>query len=139
MKLVEQPVGTLASVDLGGAVAEHVPASISDTMPVGLLGLSFFNRFKYHVDPAKGIVTLRPNRLAEQGLIHGGRSEPEWRAEFQSLRFRIARLEARMERLSPAHTRRLATLEAESGRLEQQIEELEVEADRAQVPHRWRE
>jgi clan AA aspartic protease (TIGR02281 family) len=137
--VVETPVVTLDSIDLGGAEAHDVAASVSEGMPVGLLGLSFFNRFSYHVDPARGVVTLRPNGLVDEGVIRGGRSESEWRTEFRQLRSRIARVEARRVRLTPAHTRRLDELDAEIERLEEQIDALDAEADRARVPHGWRE
>jgi len=137
--IVEAPVVVLESIDLGGARAEGVSASVSDQMPVGLLGLSFFNRFSYHVDPAAGLVTLRPNQLAEEGWLRGGRSESEWRIAFSQLQQRIAVVDARMARLTPAHTRLLDDLTAEREKLEGQVVELEVEADRAGVPQPWRE
>jgi clan AA aspartic protease (TIGR02281 family) len=136
---IEEPVVTLDSVDLGGAVAENVSASISSTMPVGLLGLSFFNRFRYQVDPQQGLITLEPNGLVETGYLRGGRSESEWRMQFRQLQGRRARVEARMGRLTPAHSRLLEGLSDEREQIDEQIQELEIEADRAQVPHRWRE
>jgi clan AA aspartic protease (TIGR02281 family) len=137
--IVEAPVVVLDTISLGGAVAEGVSASVSDQMPVGLLGLSFFNRFSYHVDPAAGLVTLRPNQLAEEGWLRGGRSESEWRIAFTQLRQRIAGVEERMASLTPAHSRLLGELAAEREKLEGQVVELEVEADRASVPRPWRE
>jgi clan AA aspartic protease (TIGR02281 family) len=137
--IVEAPVVVLDSISLGGALAEGVPASVSDQMPVGLLGLSFFNHFSYHVDPAAGLVTLRPNQLAEEGWLRGGRSESEWRIAFSQLRQRIAGVEERMASLTPAHSRLLEELATERDRLEGQVVELEVEADRAGVPRPWRE
>ena len=136
---IEEPVVTLDSVDLGGAVAENVSASISSTMPVGLLGLSFFNRFRYQVDPQQGLITLEPNGLVETGYLRGGRSESEWRMQFRQLQGRRARVEARMGRLTPAHSRLLEGLSEEREQIDEQIQELEIEADRARVPHRWRE
>lgn len=136
---IEEPVVTLDSVDLGGAVAENVSASISSTMPVGLLGLSFFNRFRYQVDPQQGLITLEPNGLAENGYLRGGRSESEWRMQFRQLQGRRARVEARMGRLTPAHSRQIEGLSAEREQIDGQIHELEIEADRARVPQRWRE
>ncbi len=137
--VVESAVVVLDSIELGGALAQGVSASVSDQMPVGLLGLSFFNRFSYHVDPAAGLVTLRPNQLVEEGVLRGGRSEAEWRIAFGQLQQRIAFVDARMARLTPAHTRLLDDLESERERLEGQAAELEIEADRAGVPQQWRE
>jgi clan AA aspartic protease (TIGR02281 family) len=136
---IEEPVVTLRSVDLGGAVAENVAASISSTMPVGLLGLSFFNRFRYQVDPQQGVITLEPNGLEEIGFLRGGRSESEWRMQFRQLQGRRALVEARMGRLTPAHSRLLDDLERERDQIDEQIQDLEIEADRARVPHGWRE
>lgn len=137
--VVEEPVVSLDSVDLGGAVAEDVAASLSSTMPVGLLGLSFFNRFHYQVDPQQGVITLAPNDLAEAGLLRGGRSEAEWRVQFRQLLQRRSRVEVRSSRLTPAHSRLLEELAEERERIDGQLEELEIEADRARVPRSWRE
>jgi clan AA aspartic protease (TIGR02281 family) len=137
--IVEAPVVVLDSISLGGAVAEGVSASVSDQMSVGLLGLSFFNRFSYHVDPAAGLLSLRPNRLVEEGVLRGGRSESDWRIAFGQLRERIDLVEERMSGLPPSRTRLLADLAGERDKLEAQVVELEIEADRAGVPQPWRE
>lgn len=137
--MVEQPVVTLRSVELGGARVENVPASVSASMPMGLLGLSFFNHFTYEIDTAQGIVTLIPNDLAETGTIRGGRSESQWRTEFANLRARIAALEAEHERTPSSHSRKRAGLEAEIDALERQLEDLDGEAYAAGVPVGWRD
>jgi clan AA aspartic protease (TIGR02281 family) len=136
--VVEQPVVTLDSVELGSARAEQVAAAISDRIEVGLLGLSFFNRFTYQIDAAAGLVTLVENDLAESGQIVGGRSEAQWRSEFQALRARLALVAAARERTPSARGRRLDRLDGEEGALERQLEELDAEADQANVPHAWR-
>ena len=41
-------------------------------LQIGLLGLSFFNRFTYQVDAANGVLTLTENDLAETGALRGG-------------------------------------------------------------------
>ena len=69
--LIRVPSVTLESVEMHGARVEGVPAAVSDSMKVGLLGLSFLNHFEYSVDPAAGIVTLRENDLAREGAIAG--------------------------------------------------------------------
>ena len=66
-------------------------------MEIGLLGLSFFNHFTYNVDAAAGVLTLVPNDLAESGAIRGGRSEAQWRAEYQDLRARIETVDQEYE------------------------------------------
>ena len=137
--IVEHPVVMLRSVDLGGAVVENVPASISPSMSVGLLGLSYFNHFTYNIDAANGLVTLLPNRLAESGGIRGGRSEAQWRSEFYALRARIARVEREYLNKPPSRSRERRRLEARRADLERQSELLEAEADHARVPMRWRD
>lgn len=137
--LVEQPVVMLRSVQVGGARVEDVPASISSTMQVGLLGLSFFNHFTYRVDAAAGVVTLTPNGLARSGAIRGGRSEAQWRAAYGNLRSRMDRVEAERARTPGSRSRKLDDLAAARTELERQLEALEAEADAARVPMRWRE
>lgn len=137
--VIEEPVVMLRSVNLGGAQIEDVPASISTTMNVGLLGLSFFNRFTYHVDAANGILTLMPNDLEETGKIRGGRSEAQWRAEYRGLHHRMDRLEAEVQRTGTNQSSKLRGLEEAREELEEQYETLEAEADQARVPMAWRE
>jgi chromosome segregation ATPase len=137
--MVEHPVVMLDSVDLGGAVARQVPASIGPEMEFGLLGLSYFNRFTYHVDAAAGIVTLVPNGLAEAGAIRGGRSEAQWRSEYRNLHERIARVEAEAARTPESHGREQRRLEAAHAELAHQLSLLDAEADEARVPAPWRE
>jgi aspartyl protease family protein len=109
--VVTQSTVMLRSVDLGGAVVENVPASISPSMEIGLLGLSFFNHFTYHIDAAAGVLTLVPNDLAESGAILGGRSEAQWRAEYQDLRARIEAVDQEYARKSTSKAREREHLE----------------------------
>lgn len=136
--VVEQPVVTLDSVELGTARAEQVAAAISDRIEIGLLGLSFFNRFTYQIDAAAGLVTLTENELAESGQIVGGRSEAQWRGEFEALRARLAAIEAARASTPASRGRRLDRLDDEERALEGQLEALDAEADQANVPHGWR-
>ena len=136
--VVEQPIVMLDSVELGDARADEVPASISPSLGIGLLGLSFFNRFTYQIDAAAGLLTLTENDLAESGGILGGRSEGQWRGEFMGLRVRLAEIEARRDATPPNHSRQLDRLDQEHAALERQIETLDAEADRARVPDAWR-
>jgi clan AA aspartic protease (TIGR02281 family) len=129
----------LRSVELGGAVVENVPASISPNMQIGLLGLSFFNHFHYSIDTAAGVLTLVPNDLAESGGILGGRSEAQWRAEYSNLRGRIALIEQELTLKSPSKSRELERLEAERTRLNGELALLDGEADFARVPMTWRD
>ena len=137
--VVEHPLVMLDSVDLGGAVAREVPASIGPEMQFGLLGLSYFNRFTVHVDAAEGVVTLVPNQLEATGAIRGGRSEEQWRSEFHNVRDRLARVEAETLRTPESHGREGRRLAAAREELARQLVLLDGEADRARVPVGWRE
>lgn len=137
--VVEQPVVTLDSVELGSARAEQVAASISDRMELGLLGLSFFNRFTYQVDAAAGLVTLVENDLAASGHLRGGRSESQWRGEFAAARARIEAIAAARARTTPSKGRRLDRLDEEALAARRQLEALDAEADQANVPQTWRQ
>jgi len=137
--VIEQPVVMLRSVALGDAVVENVPASVSDSMGVGLLGLSFFNHFNYSIDAANGVVTLTRNNLASSGHIKGGRSEAQWRSEFAGLNYRIERTRHEYENKSEAKARERRRLEGELQELGRQLDLLEDEADSARVPMAWRD
>lgn len=132
--VVEHPLVMLDLVELGSAQAEEVPAAISPTMQIGLLGLSFFNRFTYQVDAGNGVLTLTENDLAESGALRGGRSESQWRGEFAAMRAREAALEARRD-AGPSSR----SLEVEAAGFERDLELLEAEADAARVPDVWRQ
>ena len=136
--VIESPVVMLRSVNLGGAVVENVPASITAGIQFGLLGLSFFNHFTYSIDAAEGVVTLKSNNLAANGGIRGGRSEGQWRAEYRNLQSRIDRVDSERERTPYSHSRELKRLEAMRSDLVREMKLLEGEADQARVPMAWR-
>jgi clan AA aspartic protease (TIGR02281 family) len=136
--VVENPVVMLDAVDLGGARVEGVPASVSPSLGVGLLGLSFFNHFTYEVDAAQGVVRLRPNQLAEQGLIRGGRSQAQWRTEFGSLEARRREVESELGTTQGSHGRERARLTSLIADLDRDLGVLTAEADQARVPDDWR-
>jgi clan AA aspartic protease (TIGR02281 family) len=136
---IQQSLVTLDSVDLAGARAVKVPASVSKTMTTGLLGLSFFNHFRYDFDPASGIITLQSNGLAESGKIRGGRSAEQWRNQFRSLAARRAAIEHQIDVSSSNRARRKAALKDAIREVERQVAVLDREADEARVPMRWRD
>ncbi len=136
---VQSELVTLASVDLGGARAENVPAHVNKSMQVGLLGLSFFNHFKYHVDPAAGIVTLQSNGLAESGEIRGGRSRGQWERQFAGLARRREYIEQTLDEMNPNKARRKTELKDALVEVDRQYKVLEDEADDARVPMQWRD
>jgi clan AA aspartic protease (TIGR02281 family) len=136
--VVEQPIITLDSVELLSAQAEDVPASISPSMQIGLLGLSFLNRFTYQVDAAAGVLTLVENDLAEGGDLRGGRSENQWRMEFGGLLQRIEEIDVRREATPSSRSRLLGQLDDAEVEAARQLEMLDAEADQANVPDSWR-
>jgi clan AA aspartic protease (TIGR02281 family) len=136
--VVEQPIVTLDTVELMDASADDVPASISPSMQIGLLGLSFLNRFTFQVDASAGVLTLVENDMAEGGDLRGGRSENQWRMEFGGLLRRIEEIDARRQGTPSSRTRLLADLDAEEAEAERQLEALDSEADQANVPDAWR-
>jgi clan AA aspartic protease (TIGR02281 family) len=137
--VVQQKLVTLESVDLGGARAENVPATVSPSMSQGLLGLSYFNHFRYDVDPVAGVVTLTPNGLVEAGVLKAGRTEDQWRRQFAQLAARREAIEHELDSINPNWTRRRDELEALVDETERQREVLEAEADEARVPMAWRD
>ena len=136
---IQQTLVTLDSVQLGGARAENVPASISTSMNTGLLGLSFFNHFRYRVDPGSGTITLQSNGMAESGKIRGGRSKTQWQSQFASLGLRRKAIEAQLDSINPNWSRRKKELQAMIDEVDRQYAVLEDEADEARVPMQWRD
>jgi len=137
--VIASKLTTLDSVKLGSAEVQKVPTSISTTMNTGLLGLSFFNHFKYDFDPSTGVVTLRENDLAESGTLRGGRSKGQWQSQFRSIHARIERGEELLEDVPFSRTRKRARYEEAIAELQRQLELLEGEADEAKVPFSWRD
>jgi clan AA aspartic protease (TIGR02281 family) len=137
--VITQTLVTLDSVELGGARADNVPAAINEGMSYGLLGLSFFNHFRYRFDPVEGVLTLEPNGLVDAGMIRGGRSESQWRSQFAGLAARRAAIERALDETNPNRSRRRAELKAAIEEVERQLDVLEGEADEARVPMRWRD
>jgi clan AA aspartic protease (TIGR02281 family) len=136
--VVEQAIVTLDSVELGSAQAADVPASISSSMGIGLLGLSFLNRFTYQVDSAAGMLTLVENDLAEGGDLRGGRSENQWRMEFGGLQRRMEEIDMRRAGTPSSRSRLHAELDQQQIETERQLEALDAEADQSNVPDSWR-
>ena len=132
--LIRQAVVSLDAVEIGDARVENVRGSVSDSLPVGLLGTSFFNHFTLQIDPAARMLTLvrNPN-------MPGGASAEQWSERFRALHERQARLEAYLEDGTLTDPARQHQLAARREELAAELEALEAEADRAQVPAAWRE
>ena len=132
--MIESPIVTLSSVEVGEARLEGVRGSLSDSMTVGLLGGTFFNHFTLQIDPGAAVITLLPN-----AQVRGGANQAEWRERFQALRREIEAIDAhtsggrllddeRVEALARKRAARVADLEA-----------LEQAANAVGVPQAWRE
>jgi clan AA aspartic protease (TIGR02281 family) len=132
--LVRQPVIRFDAIEVGEARVENVRGSVSESLPVGLLGTSFFNHFTLQIDPAARMLTLvvNPN-------MRGGASEGQWRERFRELQQRIARLDDYLEDGTLTNDTRVRELGARRDALAGDLDRLETEADRADVPRGWRE
>ena len=123
----------LDAVELAGARVEGLEATVNPAMRVGLLGGSFFNNFVYQVDAARSVITLRPNEALRGGLDAAG-----WRRRFREARDRIERLDLHLAQNPHMRPTRRARYDDHRSRLEQDLEGIEREADRLDVPHNWR-
>ncbi len=132
--IIAKPLVTLDSVQAGEARLEQVQASISSTMDVGLLGGAFFNNFTFQIDPAASQIAVVLN-----DRVRAGRSEEQWRQQFQRARGDLARLERYIEENHFTRENRVADLEEKRVELEDALQSLEEEADQALVPQAWRE
>lgn len=137
--VIESPLVTLESVQLGTASARSVRASVIDGMREGLLGLSFFNHFTYNIDAQQGVVTLVENDMEETGAIRGGRSKAQWQSEYFGIHRRLVEIERRRDSIPTSHSRKHDELDAMEEELERQRAVLDGEADEAHVPFSWRD
>lgn len=131
--VIQAPLVVLDSIEVGGARVEGLQAAVTPSLDVGLLGGAFFNNFVYNVDAAAGVITLRPN----EGIV-GGLDAGEWRARFRAVREPLAELERYLEETDVSRPGRRAELETRRAELRDELERLEREADRAEVPGAWR-
>jgi len=132
--MIRQAVVRLDAVEVGEARVENVRGSVSDSLPVGLLGTSFFNHFTLQIDPAARMLTL-----VENPDMRGGASAETWSERFRGLRERQKRLEDYLADGTLTDAARLKELEKKRDQLAAELEALEAEADRAEVPPAWRE
>jgi len=132
--VVTKPVVFLDSLQVGEARLEGVRASISDSMDVGLLGGTFFNNFTFQVDPAAHVITAVRNDRVRSGL-----SEQQWRQRFGAARARLSELDRYLADNHFTRESRVEELETHRIELLHQLEKLEDEANRSDVPQAWRE
>jgi clan AA aspartic protease (TIGR02281 family) len=132
--LIRQAVVRLEAVEVGEARVENVRGSVSESLPVGLLGTSFFNHFTLQIDPAARMLTL-----IENPNMRGGASQAQWSERFRVLRERERRLAEYLEDGALTDEARARELAARREELAAELEALEDEANRAEVPSAWRE
>jgi clan AA aspartic protease (TIGR02281 family) len=132
--VTQVPLVRIRSVELGGARVENLEATVNSSLSIGLLGGSFFNNFVYGVDAAAGVITLSRNHA-----IRGGLAKDEWLARFRELREPLQRLERYLLEREISRKGRRAELEQNLADLHARMEDLEIQADRVQVPANWRE
>jgi clan AA aspartic protease (TIGR02281 family) len=138
---VSRPVVRLDSVELDGARVEGLEATLNPTMEIGLLGGTFFNNFVYRVDAAAGVIALSPN-----DQMRGGLAAEAWRERFRALRDPLARLEAHLATMeedlantNPFERKEREKLEQRRTELRARLEALDEQANKAGVPHTWRQ
>ncbi len=132
--MIEAPIVTLDSVQLGGARVENLRGSLSDSMSIGLLGGTFFNNFTIHIDPATNVITLKPSQH-----MRSGANRDEWRERFRGLRREIAEIDAHLGSGVMLDEERARVLAEKRAALVSELEALEHEANVAEVPQVWRE
>jgi len=128
-----EPIVRLDSVEVGGARAEGLDASISSTMQVGLLGGSFFNNFVYRVDAASGHIELELNES-----VRGGLSADQWQERFRQLRHAVESIDDYLAHNQLARESRVREIQERRAGFEERLRELEREANAAGVPQAWR-
>ena len=131
--VVTRAVVGLQSVQLGPARVENLRATVNPAMQIGLLGGEFFNNFIYRVNAAEGVIHLLPN----EG-IRGGMAADQWRNRFRRLRDPLARLERYLEQEEGLRQAERARLERRREELRSGLSQLDLEANRMDVPQRWR-
>lgn len=132
--MVDSPVVTLESVQVGGARVENVRGSLSDSMSVGLLGGTFFNHFTMQIDPGTSVITLVQNQN-----VAGGANQAEWRGRFRELRAAIAAIDAHTAGGELLNEEREEELRGRRAELAAELEALEHAANAAGVPQAWRD
>jgi clan AA aspartic protease (TIGR02281 family) len=133
------PLVELDSVEVGGAVLNDMPFSVSETLESGLIGMPFLRHFRIEIQPAEGVMKLEKVDLSRvPGILYGGQPESYWRDAFQSLREELRRMEKTRKRLLRRSAQRKRAEEAEQA-LREQYERLETLAIASGVPPAWRE
>ncbi len=132
--LVETPIVTIGSIQVGDARVENLRGSVSGAMSIGLLGGTFFNNFTFQVDPAANVITLFPN-----AQVRSGANQNEWRARFRELRAAQSAIDEHLGGPESTDPARVAVLEQRREAVAAELAALDAEANRAGVPQAWRD
>ena len=132
--LVETPVVTIGSIQVGEARVENLRGSVSGGMSIGLLGGTFFNNFTFQIDPAANMITLFPN-----ALVRGGANQDEWRARFRELQATRDSIDEYLAQPELSDMEQIAGVKVRRDAAAAELEALEEEANRASVPQAWRD
>jgi hypothetical protein len=133
------PLIEVASVRIGTVLVENLEMAVVDTLQTGLLGMPFFNHFKTQIDPVHGIMTLEEIPAGALEGAFGGYDEAMWRKKYAQIRREQARVDGLIEQVPSSYTVIIEKLEAERAYWDDQLDQLEDRAQRAGVPHSWRE
>jgi clan AA aspartic protease (TIGR02281 family) len=134
-----QPLVELDQVNVGGAVVEHMPFTITDTLEEGLLGMPYLRHFRVEIQSADGVMLLQKIDLSRvEGIQYGGHPETYWRQAFQSMREQLLKIEKARKGIPPWSQKRKGLDEAEQS-LRQAYDRLETAAIASGVPRSWRE
>ncbi len=136
---VQAPLVRLRSVRVGQARVENLEVAVLDSLPMGLLGMPFFNHFRTSLDPAQGTLTLQEIDFGGIEGIYGGYDESTWRAKFRQVKAQIEGIRRTLDSLPEEMVGTRAELDAQHAQWVLRLEELELEASRAGVPVGWRE
>jgi clan AA aspartic protease (TIGR02281 family) len=136
------PLVMLKSLRVGKAVIENVEALVH-TMPSdqdGLLGNSFFNKFRVVLDPANNKMTLFSLRGNPSPDRPGGYGKDYWVGQFRFYREILAELErTKKEYGSSRRSSAVDRINKSIRFFENQLRELDRRARFAGVPRKWKQ
>jgi predicted aspartyl protease len=133
------PIITLEEIRLGEASVKKVDMVVNDRRSQGLLGMTFFNHFKVHTDPAGGKLMLEEVDLDGVDGVYGGFGESYWRREFRSLHSQLEQIERQRQLVPSTHVTWRDRLDHQESRLRNRLGDLHERASRGGVPQAWRE
>jgi clan AA aspartic protease (TIGR02281 family) len=140
---VWSPVLTIDTVDLSGAEAVEVEASINneinrkETGMDGLLGMSYLGEYEVLIDPSNLLMILTPLGSVEEAL-YDGKPGWWWKAKFEDYEKRTIYYNQYVGHLARTHNPGSHKLKKIISFLANQRRDLEKRAIKAHVPRRYR-